>query len=76
MPIYEYQCNECDTRFETLVMGAQPEPERCDCGSPAIEKVYSTFAAQSANVVPDACPTPAEGRCGGPACMGGMCDVH
>ena len=76
MPIYEYQCDECDTRFEALVMSSDAEPERCDCGSPAIEKVYSRFAAQSASSVPEACPTPAESRCGGPACMNGMCDMN
>ncbi len=76
MPIYEYQCGECDTRFEALVMSSTAEPDQCDCGSPSIEKVYSTFSAQSSNAMPDACATPAEGRCGTPACMGGMCEPH
>lgn len=76
MPIYEYKCTDCDIRFEALVLGSAPEPDACDCGSSSIEKVYSTFSAQSGNSVPDACPTPAEGRCDAPACMGGMCGVH
>lgn len=76
MPIYEYQCGECDTRFETLLLASEKEPDRCDCGSESIERVHSTFSAQSAASASEACATPAEGRCGSPPCMGGMCDVH
>ena len=31
MPIYEYKCNTCDKKFETLVMGgSMPECPSCD----------------------------------------------
>ncbi len=76
MPIYEYKCEDCDTRFEALVMGSAAEPESCDCGSHSIAKVYSRFSAKSANGSPEACATPAAERCGGPACMGGMCGMN
>ena len=76
MPIYEYVCDDCDNRFETLVMGSAPEPDACDCGSSSIERVYSTFSAQSGSRVPDPCPTPAETRCDAHACMGGMCGMN
>ncbi len=76
MPIYEYKCDDCDTRFEALVMGSAPEPDRCSCGSPSIEKVYSRFAAQSSSAESEACTTPGEGACGMPACMGGMCAMN
>lgn len=76
MPIYEYQCGECDSRFEALVMGSAPEPDSCECGSHSIERVYSTFSASSGSSPADACATPAEQRCGGPACMGGMCGMN
>ena len=76
MPIFEYDCGDCETRFEALVMGSAPEPERCECGSPSIERVYSTFSAQTGNSMPEACPTPAEARCDRPACMGGMCEMN
>ena len=76
MPIYEYECDDCETRFETLVMGSAPEPDRCNCGSDSIERVYSTFSAQSGNATPEACATPAETRCGAPACMNGMCGMN
>lgn len=76
MPIYEYHCDDCDTRFEALVMGSTPEPGQCACGSESIEKVYSTFAAQSGTAQPEACAAPSEGMCGAPACMGGMCGMN
>ncbi|MXY70027.1 MAG: zinc ribbon domain-containing protein [Acidobacteriia bacterium] len=76
MPIYEYQCGDCDSRFEALVMGSAPEPDSCECGSNSIERVYSTFSASSGNSPAEACPTPAEQRCGGPSCMDGMCGMH
>ncbi|MDE0101658.1 MAG: zinc ribbon domain-containing protein [Bryobacterales bacterium] len=76
MPIYEYKCDDCDTLFEALVMGSAAEPDTCDCGSGAIEKVYSRFAAGSSEPSPDACATPAAERCGAPACMGGMCGMN
>ena len=76
MPIYEYECGDCTTRFEVLVMGSNPEPDECDCGSQAIERVFSRFSAQSGSAAPETCPTPAEQRCDGPACMSGMCGMH
>jgi putative FmdB family regulatory protein len=42
MPIYEYRCQACDHRFEALVMGAQ-KPVCPECGSPKLEKQFSTF---------------------------------
>ena len=76
MPIFEYKCDDCDTRFEALVLGSAPEPDRCNCGSDSIERVFSTFAAQSSSPEPDARPTPGDGACGMPACMGGMCGMN
>ena len=76
MPIFEYHCNDCDTKFEALVMGSTPEPENCDCGSDAIEKVYSSFAAKTGGSVPDACSSPAACRTDVGGCMGGMCGMN
>ena len=72
MPIFEYHCDDCDTKFEALIMGSAAEPEICDCGSGAIEKVYSSFAAKTGGSVPDACGSPAECRTD----MGGMCGMN
>lgn len=76
MPIYEYKCDDCDTLFEALVMGSASEPDSCGCGSEAIEKVYSRFAAGSSEPAYEACSTPAAERCGESACMGGMCHMN
>jgi putative FmdB family regulatory protein len=51
MPLYEFQCNECDSEFEELVMSSKPEalaevicPE---CGSGKVSKKVSTFASSA-----------------------------
>lgn len=58
MPIYEYACQDCATRFETLVRnGTQPECPRCH--SNQLEKQLSVFATSST-----AEPAAAVGPCG------------
>ena len=49
MPIYEYRCEECDHRFEILQrLGEGPDGLTCpDCGTPRLEKMFSTFAASA-----------------------------
>jgi putative FmdB family regulatory protein len=44
MPIFEYQCTQCDTRFERLVRG-QETAECPQCGSRAADKLLSAPAA-------------------------------
>lgn len=40
MPIYEYCCNFCDHRFETLVRGGE-EPECPQCRSRELKRLLS-----------------------------------
>lgn len=40
MPIYEYQCKECDNTFETLVMGSST-PECPSCSSQDLSRLMS-----------------------------------
>ncbi len=48
MPIFEYHCSDCDTRFEELVLNRASEPAACrECGGSSVEKVFSTFSAQT-----------------------------
>jgi putative FmdB family regulatory protein len=49
MPIFEYQCAECCTVFEKLVLQRQTTvPVPCvKCGSTSTTKVLSTFCTQS-----------------------------
>jgi putative FmdB family regulatory protein len=43
VPIFEYRCRECQSRFETIVRG-RATPECPSCGSVRLEKLLSTFA--------------------------------
>lgn len=54
MPIYEYQCAECDAVFERLVLRPQPATQMpCpQCGSPRTAKVFSTFSTTAGCTVP------------------------
>ncbi|GFO63499.1 zinc ribbon domain-containing protein [Geomonas paludis] len=46
MPIFEYVCKECGTRFEKLHKGSAADECSCPtCGSAAVNKALSTFAA-------------------------------
>jgi len=46
MPIYEYQCQQCNNRFETLVR-ASTTVECPSCKSTSLEKQMSVFAMGS-----------------------------
>jgi putative FmdB family regulatory protein len=63
MPIYEFRCTTCGTRYETLVARAERALRRCPrCGSKA-ERLISTFAVGKAG----AAATP-PGPCGSSDC--------
>jgi putative FmdB family regulatory protein len=65
MPIYEYQCEDCKTRFEKLVRRPEEADVACpSCGQTKVAQQYSTFSAH-ANGAP--------ARSEAPACPGGMC---
>ncbi len=46
MPIFEYQCEECQEIFESLQLSRSTEEDtECPrCGSEATERIVSTFA--------------------------------
>ncbi|MGE5125964.1 MAG: FmdB family zinc ribbon protein [Betaproteobacteria bacterium] len=50
MPLYEYRCATCGSRFEVLRrVGQGPEGLACpQCGQQDVEKEYSTFAGSVA----------------------------
>ena len=66
MPIYEYKCEDCGTKFEKLVRRSADaaEVECPSCGEKHLKQEFSTFAAHA-----NGAPKAAEG----PACPGGMC---
>ena len=47
MPLFEYRCQNCGTKFEALVFSSQADkPVECEnCGSEDTEKLLSTFAS-------------------------------
>ncbi|GFO70842.1 hypothetical protein GMLC_44210 [Geomonas limicola] len=46
MPIFEFRCLPCGTRFEKLQKGDTTELPNCPiCGASEVEKVLSPFAA-------------------------------
>ncbi|MDQ6705889.1 MAG: zinc ribbon domain-containing protein [Acidobacteriota bacterium] len=68
MPIYEYKCERCGTKFEKLVRrGSEAAELGCPtCGGKHLNQEYSTFAAH-ANSAPAKAPANA------PGCPSGMC---
>jgi len=48
MPIYEFICNPCDSRFEILTSISRASEARCPkCGSDDVKRLVSMFAARS-----------------------------
>jgi len=66
MPIFEYLCQDCGTRFEKLVRSSNADSLACpSCGADRLNQELSTFAAHGGGSRPE----PAAG--GG--CPAGMC---
>jgi len=75
MPIYEYKCQDCGTKFEKLVRRSEGAELVCpSCGQKHLEQELSTFAAHSAAPSPASeapmCPS------GGPCPTPGMCAMN
>lgn len=49
MPIYEYVCDECKSRFERIVTAKNGKPDCPKCGSRRSTIQFSTFAARTGN---------------------------
>jgi putative FmdB family regulatory protein len=80
MPIFEYSCDDCGSKFEKLVRrSADADAVRCpSCGQDHLTTQYSTFAARSGSSK-SAAPAMEDcgaGMCGGGMCQGGMCGMN
>jgi putative FmdB family regulatory protein len=65
MPIYEYLCEDCGTRFEKLVRNGVSVA--CpSCGEGHLKQELSVFAAHSSSA-------PKSDGASFPSCPGGMC---
>lgn len=70
MPIFEYRCGDCSSRFEKIVFRETEALECPACGSRHLEKQISSFAVQAAGQA-----RPAEaGPCPCGAAQRGMCE--
>jgi len=48
MPIYEFICRPCDSRFEVLTSISRASEAHCPrCGSGEVTRVMSTFASRT-----------------------------
>jgi len=65
MPIYEFACQACATRFETLVMGDKDDVRCPACRSDKLEKLISAHHVGRSSPDLPPCETPA---CGAGAC--------
>ena len=75
MPIYEYKCESCETKFEKLVRAsANPAELSCpSCGQQHLSQQYSTFAARANGMTAE----PQAPSCGGGMCRTpGMCGMN
>ncbi len=69
MPIYEYACNDCGSRFERYVRSWGEAASCPSCQSEAVEKQLSSFAMAGGRGEAD----PGHGMSGGGSCCGGSC---
>jgi putative FmdB family regulatory protein len=70
MPVYEYYCPSCATRFEKLrPMSAADEPVACAAGHPKAQRLISVFARPARGGSLEELPMASGGGC---AC-GGAC---
>mgnify|MGYP001547379544 FL=1 len=73
MPIYEYQCQDCGTTFEYLVMG-KADPECSDCQSKKVCRLMSTcgFFSKGAGgeTIKSTAATSSCGGCSASSCAG------
>jgi putative FmdB family regulatory protein len=74
MPIYEYVCDDCDTRYERIAMSASQEIDCPKCASKRHTLQLSVFSAgKSANVTSSSGGASASGGCG---CTPNSCGCH
>jgi putative FmdB family regulatory protein len=65
MPIYEYLCEDCGTKFEKLVRNGENASSCPSCGEAHLKRELSTFAAHANGSTKQAAEFP--------SCPGGMC---
>ena len=52
MPLYDFECNACGTRFEAQTPAGAAPPPCAECRSSDTRRVFSTFALWKINKTP------------------------
>jgi len=80
MPIFEYKCSECDTKFEVLHKSSVKQDDvTCPkCNSPKNKKLFSSFSSSinsDSSASSGDCST---GQCSTPvsSCSSGLCGLN
>lgn len=81
MPIFEYQCKDCKSKFEILHKGSSSEEEvLCpECHSKNSKKLISSFNSVESNSSDFSGSSCATGSCDMPSydgCSSGMCGLN
>lgn len=73
MPVYEYVCQDCDDRFDTLVrnLDAADAVTCSGCESTNVRRLISAFAVSGRDDPLTVSPTASGGCCGGSCGCGG-----
>ncbi len=71
MPIFEYVCHDCGTKFEKILSSVAAAVTCKNCDSPRVEKLLSSFAISGASLKTLSSETGPCGVCGAP--RRGMC---
>ena len=74
MPIYEYLCDECETRFERIVINKQQEIACPKCASKKATIQLSVFASPTGSS--SGVSAKSSSSSGGGSCCGGGCGCH
>ncbi|MGB7347175.1 MAG: FmdB family zinc ribbon protein [Pirellulaceae bacterium] len=80
MPLYEYECKQCDATVEILVRSpsasSSSEPAECpDCGDTKLTRVMSATASPAVKSGGGLPVAGAGEACGAPRCCGGGCQM-
>lgn len=81
MPIFEYTCSECESKFEILTRSSDDNNVSCpECNSSQVKKLFSSFSASTGSVSysDNSCST---GSCNEDVpsvsgCASGMCGLN
>lgn len=75
MPLYEYRCEKCESRFEALVLSSEDEISCPKCESTNLEKLFSAFGVKFTNSI-SISSTPVSSVGSGCGCTPVSCGCH